>query len=57
MADKPKGLEVGEPIWVESLLTREEWKDNFQKYATCILSEPPMYDENEYKGGKWRNSK
>jgi hypothetical protein len=51
-----KGIKEGPPIWVSSLLTREEWVENFKKYATCTVPSPPEYDPTYYKGGKWRNN-
>lgn len=38
---KVKGIKEGPPIWVESVLTLQEWKENVKKYTTCILPEPP----------------
>lgn len=37
---KPKGLEVGPPMWVESLLNRGEWFVQSKKY-------PQTYNENQ----------
>lgn len=56
MSDK-KGIKEGPPIWVESLMTREEWKERVKKYPTSIVPEPPAYNAEHYKGGKWRNEK
>lgn len=52
-----KGIKVGEPIWVESLMNHEEWKERTKKYETSIIPEPPQYDKEKYAGGKWRNTK
>lgn len=48
---KPKGLEVGDPISVKSTLTREEWKECSRTYGTYSLKEPPQPFECEFK---WR---
>jgi len=50
-----KGIKEGPPIWVESLMTREEWKERYKKYPTSSVPEPPQYIKEYYKGGKWRN--
>ena len=45
-------MKQGDPIWVESLLTREEWKECKQKYPSSYnLPEPPAEFECEFK---WR---
>ena len=54
MSDKPKGIQEGPPIWVESILTREQWKARCKIYQTSNKPESPEYDETCYKGGKWR---
>jgi len=54
---QPKGIKEGPPIWVESLMTREEWKERYKKYSTSSEPEPPQWDKEFYKGGKWRNEK
>lgn len=55
--EQKKGLKEGPPIWVESLLSREEWIERVRKYPTSHIPEPPAYDEKYYKGGKWRSEK
>jgi len=57
MSEKKKGLQEGGPIWVESLMTRDEWKERYKKYPTSTVPEPPVFDAKFYKGGKWRNEK
>jgi hypothetical protein len=57
MSDKQKGIKEGPPIWVESLMNVQEWKERVKKYPTSTLPEPPSYDKEYYKGGKWRNEK
>lgn len=53
---KKKKSTEGPPIWVESLMTREEWKQNVRNYPkTCHISEPVEYNPNYHKGGKWRD--
>lgn len=55
---KPKGIKEGPPIWVESAMTREEWRERHRKYPkTSTISEPIEYDPSYYKGGKWRSEK
>jgi hypothetical protein len=45
-------METGKPIWVESLLTKEEWKQCKQKYPSLYnLSEPPPEFDCDFK---WR---
>jgi hypothetical protein len=44
-------METGEKIYVESLLTDEEWKENYKKYSTCILEKKPKFFDSEFK---WR---
>lgn len=45
-------MKTGEPIWVESCLTREEWKKCKQKYPSSYnLPEPPAEFDCEFK---WR---
>lgn len=54
MSDKPQGIKEGPPIWVESLMTRPEWRERKRKYKTSIIDEPVEYDASYHKGGKWR---
>ena len=56
MSEK-KGIKEGPPIWVESLMTREEWKERCKKYPTSTIPEPVQYDPEYHKGGKWRTLK
>lgn len=39
------------PIWVESLLTPQEWKENRRIYKTTASEEPPQMFEGDFK---WR---
>lgn len=39
--EKVKGLEVGPPLWVESLMTREEWKARYKLYPSSTIPNPP----------------
>jgi len=41
----------GKPIWVESLMTTQEWKDRVKKYPTSKIPEPVEEFEGEFK---WR---
>lgn len=51
MAER-KGIKEGPPIWVESLMTPEEWKQSVIKYpATCHLKNPPMFFKSDME---WR---
>lgn len=47
-------MQEGKKIWVESLLTREEWKECYQKFkdGTHNLPEPPEFFDSEVK---WRH--
>lgn len=49
-----KGLQEGPPIWVESLLTINEYKECAKKYSTYQNLTPPLFNPDIYKGGKWR---
>lgn len=55
MSDKKKGMQEGPPIWVESLMTSEEWREGYKTYPGTY-NEPDQvpYDNNYHKGGKWR---
>lgn len=47
-------METGKPIWVESLLTKEEWKQCKQKYPSSYnLPEPPPEFDCDFK---WRKN-
>jgi hypothetical protein len=49
---KPKGLEVGDPIWVESLLNKDEYRACSKKYNTYNNTKgPPQMFDCEFK---WR---
>jgi hypothetical protein len=44
-----------EPIWVESCMTRAEWKIRYQSgLGSSTTKEPPAYDPEHYTGGSWR---
>lgn len=46
---------VGDPIWVESLLTPEEHAEVHRMYPNLVhTSKPIPYDPNKYRGGTWR---
>lgn len=50
-----KGIKEGPPIWVESTMTLQEWKERHKKYpGTSPESDPPSYVPERYKGGVWR---
>jgi hypothetical protein len=44
-------LQLGDPIWVESLMNIQEWKNRCRKYPTSHLSLPPAEFDSEFK---WR---
>lgn len=45
-------METGKPIWVESLMTKEEWKQCKQKYPSSYnMPEPPAEFDCDFK---WR---
>jgi hypothetical protein len=49
---KAKGIEEGPPIWVESVLSNEDWKDTYKKYPnTHNLKEKPAFFKSDYE---WR---
>lgn len=48
---KPKGLEEGPPIWVETLMTKQEWDERRKKYPTSTRKEPPQFFKSDYE---WR---
>jgi hypothetical protein len=47
---------VGDPIWVESVLTPEEYRIAARKYPSVFSNGPvPIpYDPSRHQGGKWR---
>lgn len=46
---------VGDPIWVESLMTSAELAEAHKKYPNTVRSGKHFeYDPNHYKGGTWR---
>lgn len=46
---------IGDPIWVESIMTAEEHAEMHKKYpSTVTRSKPVQYDPNYHTGGKWR---
>lgn len=54
MAQEKKST-VGDPIWVESLLTPEEHAEVRWNYPNMVRStKPTAYDPNYHKGGTWR---
>lgn len=53
MSDQKKRIEEGPPIWVESIMTPEEWKARFKTWSGTHR-EVIQYDSNYHKGGKWR---
>lgn len=56
--EKKQGIKEGPPIWIESLMTRDEWKERCKKYpSTSTVSEPVEYNPEYHKGGKWRTTK
>ena len=51
MSEK-KGIKEGPPIWVETLLSSEEWKQNTVNYpSTCHLKTAPMFFKSDFE---WR---
>lgn len=50
--DQTKKSTVGDPIWIESLLTRSEWKHMRKKFPSVFSTpEPPEMFEGDFK---WR---
>ncbi len=45
------GLQLGEKIWCESLLTPQEWREQSKIYSTYCTSQPPTPFHSEYR---WR---
>ena len=47
---------VGEPIWVETILTPEEYREAAKKYPSVFSNGPvaSQYDSSRHSGGKWR---
>lgn len=51
--DKPKGLEEGPKIWIESLLSPQEWKECKKIHPkTYKLNGPPFFFKSDYE---WRH--
>lgn len=50
MSEQEKQSTIGPPMWVESLMTLAEWKENVIKYPnTCKLKTPPLRSDPKYK--------
>lgn len=46
---------VGDPIWVESIMTADEHSISHKKFPSTVTdSKPTQYNPNIHKGGKWR---
>lgn len=47
---------VGDPIWIESVLSTQEYREVAKSYPALFSNGPiaPHYDKNHYKDGKWR---
>lgn len=55
MSNEQKRIQEGPPIWVESLMTPEEWKARYKMWVSSSThKEVVQYDPNYHKGGKWR---
>jgi len=51
-------METGKPIWVESCMTKEEWKARYREgYPSSTVSEPPAEFDCEFKWRKGMGSK
>ena len=46
-----------EPVWVESLLSLQEWKEMYRVYNTYSLNEPPLEFDGPYKWRKGMGAK
>lgn len=48
---------VGDPIWVESLMTTEEYRETAKRYPSTFTNgpRPVLFDPSIHEGGKWRN--
>lgn len=47
-----KGIQEGPPIWIESILSNEEWKKRLKTYPnTSHLKEKPQFFKSDYE---WR---
>jgi hypothetical protein len=47
-------IKEGPEIWVETVLTAGEWKDNLKKYPnTCNVKEPRQFFKSDYEW-RWR---
>jgi hypothetical protein len=46
-------MKQGEPIWVESLLTPQEWKELKNKYSTYSTDKPTPFFAGEFYW-RWR---
>jgi hypothetical protein len=54
MSEK-QGIKEGFPIWVESLMNAEEWRERHRKYpTTSTIKQSISYNPEYHKGGKWR---
>ncbi len=47
-------IQEGKPIWNESIMTAQEWKENTKLYpSTCHLKEQPQFFKSDYEW-RWR---
>ena len=54
MSQERKSI-VGDPIWVESIMTPEEYREAAKKYPSMFNgTKPTPYDPNHHLGGRWR---
>ena len=55
MSNEVKGIQDRLPVWVESLLSPEEYRESHKLYPTTVLTpDAPAYDPTYHKGGRWR---
>lgn len=53
MSDKKKGIQEGDPIWIESILSKKEYAETSKKFPSTFTKgyEPPMFFKSEFE---WR---
>lgn len=55
MSNEIKSTQDRLPVWVESLLSPEDYRQSHKLYPTTVLSsDAPSYNPTYHKGGRWR---
>lgn len=52
MSEGKKGIQEGPPLYMETLLSWDEWRSNLKNYKTCHLEMPRTL--SEFKAGEFK---